>query len=125
MAPPFPRGSTPLLTRLAEALALSSDDDSLEFGESADRRAETPSDDPADAIAQHCVHPYVTAATARCRYLLGNRRSAAKILEQVLSEGCYRWPSCCAATASSNRSTDSSTRTARPSAAVDRMSRWP
>lgn len=74
------------LTRLAEALALSGDDDSLEIGATASRRAGSPSDDPADVIARHCDHRYITAANARCRYLLGDHRSAATILEDVLSE---------------------------------------
>lgn len=78
--------------RLAEALALRGDDDSLELGVTAGRRAESPSHDPADAIAQHCDHPYVTAATARCRYLLGDHRSAATILEEVLTEGSPSTP---------------------------------
>jgi tetratricopeptide (TPR) repeat protein len=85
-APLPPKIHALCLTRLAEALALTGDDASLDLGVTADQRARVQSDDPADSIAQHCDHRYLTAARARCAYLLGDHDSSAAMLNEVLSE---------------------------------------
>ncbi|HWH00268.1 MAG TPA: hypothetical protein VNV66_13305 [Pilimelia sp.] len=74
------------LTRMAEALAAAGDSDSLQVVAAAQRHAGSAVEDPDDAVAQHCDVHYVQAAQARCRRLLGQARTAATMLEDVIRE---------------------------------------
>ncbi len=72
------------LTRLAEGLALAGDKHSLDLVTAAHQHATSAISHPVDGIARHCDARYVTAAEARCRYLLGDHRAASRILVAVL-----------------------------------------
>ena len=72
--------------RLAEALALVGDDDSLKLAADARQRAACAGEHPADTVAAHCDHRYLAATHARCRHLLGDHRSAARMLKEVLDD---------------------------------------
>ncbi|MER7421113.1 hypothetical protein ABT346_30815 [Micromonospora peucetia] len=77
------------LTRMAEALAASGNDDDTSTAIAAARRelrgAATHSTDQ-DDFAAHCDLRYVAAIEARCRHLLGDPASATAIFEELLND---------------------------------------
>jgi hypothetical protein len=81
-----PRTHVLCLTRLAESLAASGDDDAREVLTIARRQLRRTGTDITDQFAGHCDLRYLTAADARCRQLLGDTLSAAAILEELLAD---------------------------------------
>lgn len=81
-----PRIQALCLTRLAEGLALSGEEESLELLTVASRQTRSPSQGAEVLIGQHCNHRYVLAAQARCHHLLGRRREAIAIIDDILAD---------------------------------------
>jgi hypothetical protein len=81
-----PRTQALCMTRLAESLALTGDDESLTLIGTAERRATTGEDQPSDLISRHCDDRYVNAMRARCCYLLGDEDEATNILQDILND---------------------------------------
>ncbi|MFG1995277.1 hypothetical protein ACGFJ7_35410 [Actinoplanes sp. NPDC048988] len=74
------------LARLAEGLALSGHEESLEVLSSATRRTDAAVQRPEDLIAQHCDHRYVLAARARCLHLLGRPDEAVALIDEIFTD---------------------------------------
>ncbi|MFG2042122.1 hypothetical protein [Dactylosporangium sp. NPDC048998] len=74
------------LTRTAEALAASGDNDTHTVITAARHGLRQAGIDPVDQFASHCDLRYVTAVDARCRQLLGDPSSAVAILEELLTD---------------------------------------
>ena len=81
-----PRTQALCMTRLAESLALTGDNESLTLIGAAEQRAQAAGDQPADLISRHCDDRYVNATRARCCYLLGNEDEATTILRDILRD---------------------------------------
>jgi hypothetical protein len=80
-----PRTRVLCLTRMAEGLAASGDDDTSAVITAARRGLRRTANDAADEFARHCDLRYVAAVDARCRQLLGDSISAVAIFEELLN----------------------------------------
>jgi hypothetical protein len=87
-APVPPRTHVLCLTRMAEGLAASGDEDTRTVVTAARRELGRAANEAADRFAKHCDLRYVTAVDARCRQVLGDTTSAAAILEELLDDEC-------------------------------------
>ncbi|RKR88405.1 hypothetical protein BDK92_2728 [Micromonospora pisi] len=79
-----PRTRVLCLTRMAEGLAASGDDDAPTVITAARRGLRRAANDTEDEFARHCDLRYVAAVDARCRQLLGDSISAVRIFEDLL-----------------------------------------